>query len=307
VTRSASPATGDIASLLLPLNGVPSETAALSLGLTLARRFSAHLQVLHVATDGRDVAPLAGEGLSGAMVEEMMTAAERDSDRRIVSARALLETALDADAATAGGVRLAVRGPGAPQAQHQAGVTFRSVKGREHEVVAHAARLSDLILVPHPDAVDEALSSSEALHAVLFDSGRPAIIAPKTAPSEIGRRICVAWNGTAESASAVFSVLGWLHQADSVQVLHSPDYQRRGPAAADLVGYLAMHGIEAGMTSFRAEGGEVGAALLAAADSFGADMLAMGAYSHSRLRQLFLGGVTRHVIAKATLPVLMAR
>ena len=311
MTRSASPATGDIASLLLPLNGVPSETAALSLGLTLARRFSAHLQVLHVATDGRDVAPLAGEGLSGAMVEEMMTAAERDSDRRIVSARALLETALDADAATAGGVRLAVRGPGAPQAQHQAphqaGVTFRSVKGREHEVVAHAARLSDLILVPHPDAVDEALSSSEALHAVLFDSGRPAIIAPKRAPSEIGRRICVAWNGTAESASAVFSVLGWLHQADSVQVLHSPDYQRRGPAAADLVGYLAMHGIEAGMTSFRAEGGEVGAALLAAADSFGADMLAMGAYSHSRLRQLFLGGVTRHVIAKATLPVLMAR
>lgn len=305
--RSASPATGDIASLLLPLNGVPSETAALSLGLTLARRFSAHLQVLHVATDGRDVAPLAGEGLSGAMVEEMMTAAERDSDRRIVSARALLETALDADAATEGGDRLAVRAPGAPPAPHQAGVTFRSVKGREHEVVAHAARLSDLILVPHPDAVDEALSSSEALHAVLFDSGRPAIIAPKTAPAEIGRRICVAWNGTAESASAVFSVLGWLHQADSVQVLHSPDYQRRGPAAADLVGYLAMHGIDAGMTSFKAEGGEVGAALLAAADSFGADMLAMGAYSHSRLRQLFLGGVTRHVIAKATLPVLMAR
>lgn len=310
IPSSPNPSLGDIAAILLPLNGVPSESATLSLGLTLARRFSAQLQVLHVATDGRDVAPLAGEGLSGAMVEEMMTAAERDSDRRVNSARMLLEQALAADA-QAGGAPIPVRMPGGSpepaQGPRQAGVVFRSVKGREHEIVAHAARLSDLILVPHPDQVEEALSSSEALHAVLFDSGRPAIIAPKQAPATIGKRICVAWNGTAESASAVLSVLGWLRLADSVQVLHSPDYQRRGPAASDLVSYLAMHGIAAGTTCFKAQGGDVGAALLAAADGFGADMMAMGAYSHSRLRQLFLGGVTRHVIARATLPVLMAR
>ncbi len=301
--------TGDasnIASILLPLNGVPSESEALRFGLTLARRFGARLQVLHVATDGRDVAPLAGEGLSGAMVEEMMSAAERESDSRTVSARALLQRSLDADQAVFGHA-LPLRTEASPPSPGEAGVVFRCVKGREHDMVAYAARLSDLIVVPHPDTVEEALSSAEALHAVLFDSGRPAIIAPKTAPETVGRRICVAWNGTAEGASAVFCVLGWLKQADSVHVLHSPEYQRRGPVASELVSYLALHGIAATSSEFTPKGGEVGAALLAAAEAQGADMLAMGAYSHSRLRQLLLGGVTRHVIAKATLPVLMAR
>ncbi len=299
----------DTAAILLPLNGASTDAAALALGLQLARRFRAHLQVLHIGADSREVAPLAGEGLSGAMVEEMMSAADREARRRLVDIRTLFEAALEQDAAVNVGDPVALRdflpasGSGSARLP---GVDFRARVGREHELVAHAARLSDLIVVPHPD-VEEAISSSEALHAVLFDSGRPVIIAPKQAPQAIGRRICVAWNGTAESASAVLSALEWLHRADAVQVLHSDAYQRRGPAAAELVSYLEAHGITATTAQFAPVGGEVGAGLLAAAGAFGADLLAMGAYSHSRLRQLILGGVTRHVIGRATLPVLMAR
>ncbi len=297
----------DTAAILLPLNGASTDAAALALGLHLARRFKAHLQVLHVGADSREVAPLAGEGLSGAMVEEMMSAAEREARRRLVDIRTLFEAALDQDAIANASDPVALRDSGpTPGSTRLAGVDFRVRVGREHELVAHAARLSDLIVVPHPD-VEEAISSSEALHAVLFDSGRPVIIAPKQAPQTIGRRICVAWNGTAESASAVLSALEWLRHADAVQVLHSEAYQRRGPAATELVSYLAGHGIAATPARFAPVGGEVGAGLLAAADAFGADLVAMGAYSHSRLRQLILGGVTRHVIGRATLPVLMAR
>ncbi len=299
----------DTAAILLPLNGASTDAAALALGLHLARRFKAHLQVLHVGADSREVAPLAGEGLSGAMVEEMMSAAEREAKRRLVDIRTLFEAALAQDAAMNAGNPVALRDvlPAFESGSTRlASVDFRARVGREHELVAHAARLSDLIVVPHPD-VEEAISSSEALHAVLFDSGRPIIIAPKQAPQAIGRRVCVAWNGTAESASAVLSAVEWLHRADAVQVLHSEAYQRRGPAAAELVSYLAGHGIAATTASFAPVGGEVGAGLLAAAGAFGADLLAMGAYSHSRLRQLILGGVTRHVIGRATLPVLMAR
>ena len=142
---------------------------------------------------------------------------------------------------------------------------------------------------------------------MLFDSGRPVVIAPKRTPSAIGRRVCIAWNGTGESASAVLSMLPWVRSADAVCVLHSEDYQRRGPAAAELLDYLAIHGVRAELHSFRAIDKDVGAGLLAACAKFDADLLGMGAYSHSRLRQLILGGVTRHVLEKASLPVLMAR
>ncbi len=68
-----------------------------------------------------------------------------------------------------------------------------------------------------------------------------------------------------------------------------------------------MHGVEAEQEVFRPRQGGVGAALLGAAKDFGCDLLAMGAYSHSRLRQLILGGVTRHVLESADLPVMMSR
>jgi nucleotide-binding universal stress UspA family protein len=117
----------------------------------------------------------------------------------------------------------------------------------------------------------------------------------------------VAWNGTAESAAAVHAAIPWMQRAEAVRVLSADEYQRRGPAAAELASYLALHGIRPEIAQFRPLEREVGRGVLSAAREFGADMLAMGAYSHSRLRQLILGGVTRHVLENAALPVLMAR
>ena len=96
-------------------------------------------------------------------------------------------------------------------------------------------------------------------------------------------------------------------QADAVRILSAEEYQRRGPAAQDVAAYLALHGVHAEVATFRPVDRDVGKGLLAAAAEFRADLLAMGAYSHSRLRQLILGGVTRHVLEKATLPVMMNR
>ena len=161
-------------------------------------------------------------------------------------------------------------------------------------------------MVPHPNSAED-VSSSNVLHSLLFDFGRPVLVAPHLAPKQIGRRICVAWNGTAESASAVWFALPWLKRAEAVGILWAKEYQRRGPQAQEMSAYLAHHGIRADMIGFRPIDREVGAGLLAAAYDFGADMVAMGAYSHSRLRQLILGGVTRHVLETAKLPVMMSR
>jgi nucleotide-binding universal stress UspA family protein len=98
-----------------------------------------------------------------------------------------------------------------------------------------------------------------------------------------------------------------MQRAEAVAILSADGYQRRGPGAPDLAAYLALHGVHASTMTFRSLNGSVGAGLLAAAKDFGCDLLSMGAYSHSRLRQLILGGVTRHVLENSTLPVMMNR
>ncbi len=286
-----------IRKLLLPLTGTQAGRAALATGLAIARVWNAHVLALHVRVDSRDVAPLAGEGLSGAMIEEMMTATERESQSRAQAVRTMFEEFVASQQMRVGEPAPHERVPTA---------SFASVTGREEDLVAQQARLADLTVVPHPEGTEE-VSSSDALHAVLFDSGRPVLIAPHEAPATIGRRICIGWNGTAESAAAVMSAIPWMQRAEAVRILTSDDYQRRGPAGRDLVEYLALHDIDAEVTTFRPVDREVGAGLLRAAGEFGADLMAMGAYSHSRLRQLILGGVTRHILERARLPVMFNR
>ncbi|HUD59933.1 MAG TPA: universal stress protein [Acetobacteraceae bacterium] len=286
-----------IRKLLLPLTGTAAGEAALSTCLMIARLWNAHVTALHVRVDSRDVAPLAGEGLSGAMIEEMMSATEKESSDRAHAVRSMFDRFVAQHE-----VILSEARPGVDAAT----ASFASVTGREEDLVAQQARLADLTVVPHPDAGED-VSSSDALHAVLFDSGRPVLIAPQVAPQTIGARVCLGWNGTAESASAVYAALPWLQRADAVRILSADGYQRRGPGAPDLAAYLALHGVHADIVMFHSVSNSVGAGLLAAARDFGCDMLAMGAYSHSRLRQLILGGVTRHVLEHGSLPIMMNR
>jgi nucleotide-binding universal stress UspA family protein len=286
-----------IRKLLLPLTGTAAGEAALSTALTIARGWNAHVLALHVRVDSRDVAPLAGEGLSGAMIEEMMSATEKESSERAHAVRSMFDRFVMQHE-----VILAEARPGAEHAT----ASFAAVTGREEDLVAQQARLADLTVVPHPDAGED-VSSSDALHAVLFDSGRPVLVSPRIAPKTIGTRVCLGWNGTAESASAVLAALPWLQRAEAVRILSAGGYQRRGPAAPELAAYLALHGVSADIVMFQPINGVVGAGMLAAARDFGCDLLAMGAYSHSRLRQLILGGVTRHVLENSALPVMMNR
>lgn len=290
----------DVRKILLPLVSTSNAEAALIRGYNFARRFGAHLAVLHVRPDGRDIAPLAGEGLSGAMVEELMRTAEHESSRHAHEVRAMFERFVAAHP------DIEVISPRSSFPWDKPSISFNILNGAESEIVPFHARLSDFTLVPHPDSGAE-VSSSETLHAVLFDSGRPVVIAPRTPVEGMIKRVCIGWNGTAESSSALRGALAWAHTAEAVRVLHCEDYQRRGPKAREVIDYLSFHGIKAEAVEFPAIDRDVGKGLLAACHEFKADMLAMGAYSHSRLRQLILGGVTRYTLEHADLTVLMSR
>jgi len=259
-----------IRKVLLPLQLATTVAATFSTAVMVTRTWRAHLAVVYAAANRDRESTVRG-------VFDRLTAEH---------GLAVAEARPDAEAATAS---LAV------------------VIGREPDIaIAHQARLADLIVVAHPEG-DKEVSSSDALHAVLFDSAKPVLIAPRIPPSTIGHHICIGWNGTAESASAVMTALPWLHRAQSIRILWSEDYQRRGPFAPDLEQYLAAHDLTADRAMLNPINKIVGAGLLAAANEFGCDLLVMGAYSHSRLRQRILGGVTRHVLEHANVPVMMHR
>lgn len=258
-----------IRKVLLPSQAAVTTEAAFRTAVLVTRMWDAHLVVLHVATDRTQ------ESHMRALFEKLAV------EHGLVMADPRPNT-------------------GMPTA------SFAALIGREAEIVAHQARLADVVVVAHP-ASNKEVSSSAALHAVLFDSAKPILIAPQTAPSTIGQRICIGWNGTAESASAVLSAMPWLHRALSIRILWSDDYHRRGPLAPELETYLGAHDLQADQVEFRPVNNIVGEGLLAAAKEFDCDLLVMGAYSHSRLRQLILGGVTHHVLGHATIPLLMHR
>ncbi len=282
---------------LLPVSSPASAAGALQTGLMLAKRWNAHLQVLHIRS-GQEFAPFVGEGMTGAMIEDMMSATERASGARERSLGELFTLAAEAADVPVGE---ALRGRDEPSA------SFTSFSGREDEVIAHRARLADLTIVPHPQAGED-VATADALHAVLFDSGRPVLLAPVAPQETLGKRVAIAWNGTANAASALASVMPFVRQAEAVRILVCDQYRRPGPSGEDVVEYITHHGVTAELVQFYPRKGVTGAGLLAAAEDFGADLMSMGAYStSSRLRQLILGGITRHVLEHAHLPVLMNR
>lgn len=284
---------------LLPLSSRASAGGALHAGLLLAGMWNAHLEVLHIQSDTREIAPLAGEGLSGALIEDMISATEQEDSAR---AKGLQDIFMAATKAVGIDVGAPHRGT-----NNEPSASFTMLVGREEQLVAHKARLADLTIVPHPLAGED-VATAEALHAVLFDSGRPVLLAPVKPPTQIGQRIAIAWNGTVYGASALASAMPFIRQAQAVRILVSEEYNRPGPTAAEVRDYISYHGVEADISLFKAIDRNIGAGLLAAAETFRADLMVMGAYSTaSRLRQLILGGVTRHVLENAELCVLMNR
>ena len=281
----------------MPLCDSPSGEAALRLALELGRRWQAHVLAVIVRVDPSTVAPLVGEGLSGSMIEDMMATTERESAGQAQVLSTLFNTSVGA-----AGIRVESE-PGAASEPTAALETFT---GREEDLLPSLAQLSDLTVLPHT-ADDADGMAADRMHAVLFDSGRPVLIAPAATPASIGQRCCIAWNGSTEGAAALAAMLPWLRAADAVRVLHGAEYQRRFSPAESVLPYLALHGISADLAAFQPVNRDLGAGLLAAAAAFDADLLGMGAYSHSRLRQLILGGVTRHVLENSSLPVMMNR
>lgn len=281
--------------ILAPVGGTEAARPAVEMALTVAEQLAAHVEGMHVRPDPQEAIPLLGEGVSGAMIDELITLTEKEGTARAAAAKAVFEKACEERTIPF----LSTPSAEGPSAQ------WRQFVGREDDLIVRRGRLADLIVLARPTRSEESPSLA-TFNAALFESGRPVLVVPQGAPHSFARRIAIAWNGSAEAARAVSAAIVLLGKAETVVVYSAASAATPAEAAEEQIEYLAWHGIAAEVGSLPDKAHSAGAALLEACDGANIDLLVMGAYTHSRLRQMILGGVTKHVLEWATLPLLMA-
>ena len=142
---------------------------------------------------------------------------------------------------------------------------------------------------------------------VAVESGRPTlIISNAAARNRIGSRVLVAWHGKPEAARAVFDALPILKQAAATKVVWIDQETDEPERGQDICEALVRHGVKCGKTERVTSQVGVGPTLMAQAEEFDADLLVMGCYGHSRLREFVFGGATRYALDKMGIPVLMS-
>jgi nucleotide-binding universal stress UspA family protein len=170
--------------------------------------------------------------------------------------------------------------------------------------MASHARVFDVSIMGRPGAErgDPRMATAEA---ALFESGRPVLLAPPLPVEAMGETIAISWNQSTETARAVAFAMPLLKAARKVYVLTIENFSVEGPPGDQLAASLARHGINVEAVT-KPNARSPGEAVLEQSAKLGCDLLVKGAYTQSRLRQMIFGGATAHILARATIPVLMA-
>jgi nucleotide-binding universal stress UspA family protein len=286
--------------ILVPVFGYDADRAALDAALVLAKKGGAHIQALHIKVDPMESVPLMVD--VGVAATELIEAVERHAEARGKAASATFEAwrtdrniTVDANPSLRTGIT----------------TSYRVEEGAEDELIIKFGRLTDLVAIGRPsgeEAGDQVLSRMED---ALFGAGQPVLLVPSGLGQPVLDKLAtgpalISWNGSIEATRAVSLSIDMLRGMNHVRVLSIQEGKKDRHPAADLVHYLAWEGVAASVTDSSSTTGSPAEQILATAKSMQAGFVLMGGYSHGRLRQLVLGGVTSHMMDHADLPVLMA-
>ena len=273
---------------VLTIAGLAQDKSALQRAATLCEEAHAHMSVLVMALAAP---PPVGE-YAAVVSEAWMEERQADIEQLQASVEAvsgyLAKTTLSADVAS----------------------EYSEVAWAD-EAVGRRGRYADISVIWPELPAGETLRR-KAIEGALFSSGRPLLLLPEGAPATLSpKRIMIAWDSRIEAARAVRESLGMLEGADEVRlVLVDPgegaDSHGSEPGA-DAAAYLARHGAKVTVDRLPGQGHSVAEILRRHAVDCAADLLVMGAYGHSRMRERVFGGVTESMLEEPPLPILMAR
>ena len=284
--------------ILVSLTGFESDRAALDIAALVGRLFEAQIDCICARPGPTQMAIGASPFEIGAAMNaaELIADLQKENELRTKNARLSFETfcrmwhiPLSDGLAT----------------NRTLSATWREISGDEIETTIAEARFYDLVVLGRPPQATGL--STNGLGAVLVESGRPLLIAPKAAPENLEPTIAIAWKDGPEAARAMSAAAPLLMKAQKIVVLTADEDTGRIRTSVESAERVAAQLRRPGCTSearLVVPGGRsLPAALLETATAAGADILVMGAYGHSRLRELIFGGFTRHVLNASPLPV----
>jgi nucleotide-binding universal stress UspA family protein len=259
-------------------------SARVDVAIRLARQHDAHLVALHALAPFEPPGYVLAE-MGPAIIDAQRTVAANEM------ARAEAEFARQVSAA---GLR---------------NVEWRTAIDDQVDAMTLHARYADLLVIGQTDAADGSHVPADFPQRLVLAAGRPVLILPSAGSfASVGKRILVAWNPSREATRAVTDAIPLLQMADTVHVMAvNPKAGEHGAVAgADIGLYLARHGVRVEVKSDHGAEIDVGNELLSRAADLDADLIVMGGYGHSRLKEWVLGGATRTILASMTAPVLMS-
>ncbi|HLI11413.1 MAG TPA: universal stress protein [Alphaproteobacteria bacterium] len=281
--------------ILLPLEEGAALPSILQTALLAARMFGSYMEGLHVRPGLTGVVAAGAEGLVAA-TPGLIESFEREDQARAQRVRAAFDEFMRQHGVPWGETVEPVANPCASWYEEVA---------QGEATIGSRGRTFDLIVVGRPVRGGSS-SAMSTLEAALFESGRPLLIAPPTPPQKLGEKIMIAWNCSSETARTLAFGMPFLNRAKEVFILTVEGGTVPGPSCHEMARNLARNGIRAEAAIIKPTRRSVGESVLAEAARWGADLLIKGAYTQSRLRQMIFGGTTSHILAEATLPVLMA-
>ncbi len=282
--------------ILTVLNGRKGDAASLETAYTVAASTDSHIDVMHVRPDPRGYVDFTGDAMTGDAYVQLIESLEVEVAANAKAARESFDGWVAAKGITM------VDGPGS---SGQVTATWRERTGAEDNVIAGEARLRDLVVLSATGEEPDSMRSG-AIEKAIFDSGRPLLLTPQGGGLKKVGRAAVFWNGGTQAARAVAAALPLLHVADAVDIMWVEEDVEDDFILNGLDDYLAWHGISASIKRFEPDERLIGELLMDEAVAGGADVVVMGGYSHSRLREFILGGVTQHTLDESPLPALIA-
>jgi len=271
-----------IKDLLVHLDETPASATRLQATLTLATSCGAQVTALYLIAEPF-LPGMGGRHLPAELLREHLAHGEAEAEAVLASARADAERH---------GLTLAVIRASGPL-------------DRLPQLLARHARCTDLTIVGQADLAAHGVDDTALIEAAFMDSGRPALVVPRQGPAVLPpRRAIVAWDGSREAARAANDAIPLLQLAEFVLVVDARDAGDH--LGAELVAHLVRHEVKAELRQVASSGSGIAEILLAQAHADAADLLVMGGYGHSRLREMMLGGTTRSILEHMSLPVLFS-
>jgi len=287
--------------ILTQLTGTDIDGSVLSMSADIAAIHSGHIDCLYVAVDPADVVRQASQIdlTSSTMLVEALEIIERQNKEHRSHARNSFSSLCRSNM---------IMHTDVPNVANGVSASLKETSGNEADCLIQEGRFHDLIVLAGGAERDTRLSSQD-LGEVIVASGRPVMLAPEKNHPHSFKSIAIAWKDTAESARAVTAAMPLLEKAAQIDVLTANE---EGSKAVDcmncsdsVVRQLSWHGLKARGHFVLPAGRNAPDAVLESAQKAGADLLVMGGYGHSRLREFIFGGFTRRILKGVDLPVLL--